>query len=184
MSEDDYENSSFLMSNDSKLDYSTEISSFEFLPPSFNGINTKDFGNSKIKKGDIHPFFKLKSVALDRSINSDDRMQAVRYMIHIPYKNQTSHVVEAVKDILSDDTIDIYKRYYFFNNNDKYFKLDDHVVKQTHPFFLSLALKKKYPLELILLSTRYIISFYEYSSPERFEALEYVLDLADDENET
>ena len=37
---------------------------------------------------------------------------------------------------------------------------------------------------MILLSTRYIISFYEYSSPERFEALEYVLDLADDENET
>ena len=184
MSEDDYQNSSFLMSNDSKLDYSIEISSFEFLPPSFNGINTKDFGNSKIKKGDLHPFFKLKNIALDKTINVDDRMQAVRYMIHIPYKNQTSHVVEAVKDILSDDSIDIYKRYYFFNNNDKYFKLDDHVVKQTHPFFLSLALKKKYPLELILLSARYIISFYEYSSPERFEALEYVLDLADDENET
>jgi len=184
MSEDDYESSSFLMSNDNKLDYSSEISSFEFLPPSFNGINTKDFGVSKIKKGDLHPFFKLKNIALDKSINIDDRMQSVRYMIHIPYKNQTDHVVEAVKDILSDESVDIYKRYYFFNNNDKYFKLDDHVVKIIHPFFISLALKKKYPLELILLSARYIISFYEYSSKERYEALEYILDLADDENET
>jgi hypothetical protein len=53
-----------------------------------------------------------------------------------------------------------------------------------HPYFFELALKNNYPLELTLMSARFIISQYDYLSEERNKVLEYILDVADDTNET
>ena len=40
--------------------YITELSSFDYLPPKFLGINTKLFGQSVLPHDcEIHPFFKL-----------------------------------------------------------------------------------------------------------------------------
>ncbi len=174
-------------------DYITNLSSIEYLPKYFLGIDTSEFGKSSHNVTDDtgqvinvveSPYFKLKEKALDESLDMEDRMQCIRYMSRIPYINTVEHCIEATKSIISCEKYDIYKRFHFFANNDKLFKMDDHIVFAIHAYFFTYSVENKHPLELILLSARYILSFYSYDSDERNEVLSYVLDIADDENET
>ena len=105
-------------------------------------------------------------------------------MCFIPYKEYVSHCVEASKTIIENDKYDIYNRYFFFANNSKNTKLDGHVVHELHPYFFTLSKERNYPLELTLMSARYIIDQYDYISDERNTVLEYILDVADDKNES
>jgi hypothetical protein len=170
----------FLINNN----YTSELGSFPYIPPKFLGIDTKLFGSSNPKLFKVHPFLQLKEKTFDRSINHNDRMQAVRYMCRIPYVDHIKHCIESVNEILSDPNINPYDKVYFFSNNDKFMKLDDHIVYKAHEFFFNEARKNNYPLELILLSARYIISNYHYEDDVRFDVLEYILDIADYKNET
>jgi len=163
--------------------YNSALSSFEYLPAKFMGIDTMSFGKTKLEKNEIHPFMKLKEIAMNHSVDYEDRFQAVRYMVHIPYIKGDEHCIEACKSILMDETIDVTKRFYFFGNNDKYFKLNDGVVNSLHVFFYNLAIEKKYPFRLTLMSARYIFSFYHPDSCERNNVLDYLLDVAENENE-
>jgi len=170
-----------------------ELSSFEYMPKYFLGIKTKDFATSRIELNEstllpeTHPFLKLKEKSMDGSINMSDRMQCIRYMCRIPYIDNLKHCYDGSVTILDDDTqqeYDMYKRYYFFANNDKYFKLEDNLVYELYPYFYYLSIKKNYPLELTLLAARYIIMSYPYDSNERVDVLDYLLEIADDKKET
>ena len=170
-----------------------ELSSFEYMPKYFLGIKTKDFATSRIELNEttllpeLHPFLKLKEKSMDCSINMGDRMQCIRYMCRIPYIDNLKHCYDGSVTILDDDTqqdYDMYKRYYFFANNDKYFKLEDNLVYELYPYFYYLSIKKNYPLELTLLAARYIIMSYPYDSNERVDVLDYLLEIADDKKET
>ena len=167
-----------------KDEYSQQIGTFEYLPVNFLGINTSTFTDSYIPDDKEHPFLSLKRFAMDNSISFEDRIQCVRYMCFIPYKEYVSHCVEASKTIIENDKYDIYNRYFFFANNSRNTKLDGHVVHELHPYFFTLSKDRNYPLELTLMSARYIIDQYDYLSDERNTVLEYILDVADDKNES
>lgn len=167
-----------------KDEYSQQIGTFEYLPVNFLGINTSTFTDSYIPDNKEHPFLSLKNFAMDNSISFEDRIQCIRYMCFIPYKDYVSHCVEASKTIIENDKYDIYNRYFFFANNSKNTKLDGHVVHELHPHFFTLSKERNYPLELTLMSARYIIDQYDYLSDERNLVLEYILDVADDKNES
>ena len=167
-----------------KDEYSQQIGTFEYLPVNFLGINTSTFTDSYIPDDKEHPFLSLKKFAMDNSISFEDRIQCVRYMCFIPYKEYVSHCVEASKTIIENDKYDIYNRYFFFANNSRNTKLDGHVVHELHPYFFTLSKERNYPLELTLMSARYIIDQYDYLSDERNTVLEYILDVADDKNES
>jgi hypothetical protein len=167
-----------------KDEYSQQIGTFEYLPVNFLGINTSTFTDSYIPDDKEHPFLSLKRFAMDNSISFEDRIQCVRYMCFIPYKEYVSHCVEASKTIIENDKYDIYNRYFFFANNSRNTKLDGHVVHELHPYFFTLSKERNYPLELTLMSARYIIDQYDYLSDERNTVLEYILDVADDKNES
>lgn len=167
-----------------KDEYSQQIGTFEYLPVNFLGINTSTFTDSYIPDDKEHPFLSLKIFAMDNSISFEDRIQCVRYMCFIPYKEYVSHCVEASKTIIENDKYDIYNRYFFFANNSRNTKLDGHVVHDLHPYFFTLSKERNYPLELTLMSARYIIDQYDYLSDERNTVLEYILDIADDKNES
>ena len=167
-----------------KFEYTYQIGNFAYMPNTFLGLDTSTFTDSYFIDDREHPFLSLKRFAMSGSISYEDRVQCVRYMCYIPYKDYISHCIEASKTIISDDTYDVYNRFYFFSNNNKYTKLEGHVVFELHPFFFKLAIDNKYPLELILMSSRFIISQYDYLSDERNMVLEYILDIADDKNET
>ena len=167
-----------------KDEYSQQIGTFEYLPVNFLGINTSTFTDSYIPDDKEHPFLSLKRFAMDNSISFEDRIQCVRYMCFIPYKEYVSHCVEASKTIIENDKYDIYNRYFFFANNSRNTKLDGHVVHELHPYFFNLSKERNYPLELTLMSARYIIDQYDYLSDERNTVLEYILDVADDKNES
>jgi len=165
-----------------KFEYTYQMGTFEYMPHTFLGLDTSTFSDSYFPDGREHPFLKLKALSMTGSV--EDRMQCVRYMCYIPYKDYVTHCIEAAKGIISDNTIDVYVRFHFFSNNSKYTKLDGNVVFDLHPFFFDLALEHKYPLELTLMSAKFIISQYDYLSDERNRVLEYILDVADDKNET
>jgi len=167
-----------------KFEYAHQIGTFEYMPHTFLNIDTNTFGDSYFPNGEEHPFLRLKKEAMNKNNTSEDRMQAIRYMCYIPYEDFISHCIEASKTIIEENEYDVYNRFYFFSNNAKYTKLDGHIVHALHPFFFNLSLKHKYPIELTLMSARYIISQYEYTSKERNDVLEYILDIADDVNET
>jgi hypothetical protein len=163
--------------------YKINMSSFEHIPPKFLGIDTRTFGNSYFEDDIIHPFLQLKKIAMDPINDIDNRFQSVRYMVHIPYKNCHEHCLEACESIISDDTIEIDKRFYFISNNDKYSKLSDQLVYDLHGIFFKLGFERKYPLKILLISARYIISFYPDESDIREQVLDFVLDIVDDKNE-
>ncbi len=167
-----------------KFEYTYQMGTFEYMPHTFLGIDTSTFSDSYFPDGREHPFLKLKSLAMTGCLSFEDRMQCVRYMCYIPYTDYISHCVEAAKTIISEEKYDVYVRFQFFSNNSKYTKLDGQVVFVLYPFFFDLALKNKYPLELTLMSARFIISQYDFLSDERNKVLEYILDVADDVNET
>lgn len=167
-----------------KDEYSQQIGTFDYLPVNFLGINTSTFTDSYIPDDKEHPFLSLKRFAMDNSVSFEDRIQCIRYMCFIPYKDYVSHCVEASKTIIENDNYDIYNRYFFFANNSKNTKLDGHVVHELHPYFFTLSKDRNYPLELTLMSARYIIDQYDYLSDERNIVLEYILDVADDKNES
>ena len=167
-----------------KDEYSQQIGTFEYLPVNFLGINTSTFTDSYIPDDKEHPFLSLKRFAMDNYISFEDRIQCVRYMCFIPYKEYVSHCVQASKTIIENDKYDIYNRYFFFANNSRNTKLDGHVVHELHPYFFTLSKERNYPLELTLMSARYIIDQYDYLSDERNTVLEYILDVADDKNES
>ncbi len=174
----------YVMESIKKDEYSQQIGTFDYLPSTFLGINTSTFTDSYIPNNEEHPFLSLKKFAMDNSTSFEDRIQCIRYMCFIPYKEYVSHCVEASKTIIENDNYDIYNRYFFFANNTKNNKLDGHVVHELHPYFFSLAKERNYPLELTLMSARYIIDQYDYLSDERNLVLEYILDVADDKNES
>ena len=170
-----------------------EIGTFEYMPINFHGIDTKNFGmmskrydedGNKLEHVEVHPFFKLKEIALDTNIDFVERMQAVRYMCYIPYIDAINHCLDSVRSIVFDDALDIYKRYHFFSNNEKYFKLTDEIVHKIHYEFFEYGLENNYPFELLVLSSRYIFCFYSSDEDIRQKSLDWLLDIADDDNET
>jgi hypothetical protein len=167
-----------------KFEYTYQLGNFAYMPNTFLGIDTSTFTDSYFTDDRQHPFLTLKKYAMSGSTPFEDRIQCIRYMCYIPYKDNINHCVEASKTIINDENYDVYNRFYFFSNNNKYTKLEGHVVFELYPFFFNLAVKNKYPLELILMSSRFIISQYDYLSDERNTVLEYILDIADDKNET
>ena len=168
------------MINDKTLEsWNDHLSSFDFIPKSFLDIDTSLFGSSR-----NNPFLTLKEKAKDEMVKMEDRMQCVRYMCKIPFKNYVDHSVEASKTILLADNYDPYKLFYFYANNDKYVKLDDHVVYTLHPTFMSRCIGTNLPFELTMLVCKAIFISYPFDSDERIEVLEYILNIADDKNES
>lgn len=182
-------------SNDQLIELKGVMGNFEYMPKTFHGIDTSKFGmasewyDEKGKPVDIrlpHPFLKLKEIAIAATpgIASDsDRMQSVRYMCFIPYSNGEKHTIEAATAVLLDDSIDVYRRYYFFSNNEKYFKLTDPIVYALHLVFFVEGRKRGYPFELIIRSARYVLSFYHVEEDSRQDCLNWLLDSCDDENQ-
>jgi hypothetical protein len=161
-----------------------EIGTFEYMPQKWHGIDTRTLGFATPDGStDIHPFFKLKAIAENREISPEDRMQAVRFMCYIPHKEGLQNCLEACKAVVFDETLDVYSRYGFFSTNEKHFKLSDEIVYLMHPLFWQTAVKKKYPLELTLLSARFVLGSYHAVDEIRQSVLDWLIDIADDENE-
>lgn len=160
-----------------------DIGTFDYMPSRFLGLDTSEFGESYHETNN-HPFLKLYKFALDETVSFEDRIQCIRYMCFIPYKDNISYCIKASKSVISNNKYDIYNRFYFFSNNAKNTKLEGHVIHSLYPYFFELGLQYKYPLELILMAARYIFSQYDYISDERNKVLDYLLDVADDKNET
>jgi hypothetical protein len=154
-----------------------QLSSFQYLPVHFRGIITKEMGliagGTEIPNT---PFHRLKAIAINPNELDEDRMQAVRYMCAIPYKDQLLHCIEAATSILETTTIDSYTRLHFFNNNLPYFKLNDHVVHACHPIWFKQCLKENSPFDCLLMSIKYILSQYPRDTTERFDVLDWVVD--------
>ena len=143
------------INNDNIYDFNTylEIGSFEYIPKKFLDIDTNTFGNTK-----LNSFLKLKEKLLSNNISFQDKCQGIRYLCHIPHKDKIKHVMECCKNVLENEDYDIDQRYYFFSNNEKYFKLDDHIVFECYPLFFNLCIERNYPLLFTLLCSKYIIS--------------------------
>lgn len=175
-------------------DVAAQLGNFEYMPSTFQHLSTKEFGmmtqthdeqGKPLQNIVIHPFLKLKDIAIKGSsdVSLEDRMQSVRYMCFIPYRDGITHCREAAEAIVFDSSIDIYKRYYFFSNNERYFKLTDDIVHHIHPLFFNKGLIEGYPFELIIRSARYILSFYHVETDIRQNTLNWLLDIVDDDTE-
>jgi hypothetical protein len=140
------------MISDIELNAQLEIGSFEYLPRNFLGIETSKFGHTV-----LNPFMKLKEKIYDENVLFADKCQAIRYMCHIPHKQMKNVVIECCKHILSNESVPVDERFYFFSNNEKYFKLEDNVVYELFPWFFERCLNEKYPYLITILCCKYII---------------------------
>ena len=168
-------------------DYAQNMASFSYMPKNFLGMKTSDLG-FHINGMTESPFMTLKNKIINEasSLKVEDRMQAVRYLSSIPYNNGTYHCVEAAMSIIKDESIDIYKRFYFFENKDKYFRLDDHVVNFLHGGFFKYGMKMGahvVPVELMKISAEYILKHYDSDTPIRQQVINWVLDTVENFDE-
>ncbi len=161
-------------------DLSQTIGTLSSMPSKFCNIKTSEMGTTVVSKGDIHPFKKLEDIALNNE-NFDKRCQSIRYMCAIPYKDSISIITDCCKKILGDSTIDIYDRWIFFSNNDGMFKLNDHVVYNLHKFWFQNI---NCPFELKILNCRYILTNHHRTDDHFYDALDYILDIANDSHES
>ena len=158
-------------------EYHDTISSIDYLPRYFLDINTDNFGLSLIKDEEIHPFLQLKQKGLSSEVSIEDRMQCVRYMISIPYKENIKHAIEVIKCIQDSKDCDIYELYNFWNTQDPYYKLDDMIIYDMHPYIFKQSKKIYLPLDLVLTTCKYILSNYGREHEIRQDVLDYMLDI-------
>ena len=158
-------------------EYHDTISSIDYLPRYFLDINTDNFGLSLIKDEEIHPFLQLKQKGLSSEVSIEDRMQCVRYMISIPYKENIKHAIEVIKCIQDSKDCDIYELYNFWNTQDPYYKLDDMIIYEMHPYIFKQSKNLYLPLDLVLTTCKYILSNYGREHEIRQDVLDYMLDI-------
>lgn len=160
-----------------------QLSSFQYMPVHFRGIITKEMG---LIQGGTEacntPFHRLKAIAVSSSELEEDRMQSVRYMCAIPYKDQIIHCIEAASSIIQTTSIDPYKRLFFFNNNLPYFKLNDHVVFDLHSKWFQQSITEPCPFDCLIISIKFILNQYPRDKSERFDVLEWVVDKIEDKD--
>jgi hypothetical protein len=185
--EDDYATQGDLDA-DSELanEYNSEIGTHQFMPKSFLGMKTATLGFHIV--GQESPFMVLKNKLIQEaaSLKIEDRMQGVRYLCSIPYNNGTYHCVEAAMSIICDASIDVYKRFYFFDSRDKFFRLEDNVVYYCHAGFFKTGIKAgpmQYPYDLMLLSAKYIFQNYSPETQIRQMVLDWTLDIIENASE-
>jgi hypothetical protein len=173
---------------DSELanEYNSELGSHQFMPKSFLGMKTATLGFHIV--GQESPFMVLKNKLIQEaaSLKVEDRMQGVRYLCSIPYNNGTYHCVEAAMNVICDSSIDVYKRFYFFDSKDKYFRLEDNVVYYCHAGFFKTGMKMgpiAYPYDLMLLSAKYIFQNYGPDTQTRQSCLDWILDIIENPQE-
>lgn len=184
-----FEEDSYLTEDDAnKLlpENANDFGSFQYMPREFLGMSTSELGFHIV--GKESPFLTLKNKILEDgpTMKLEDRTQAIRYLCSIPYNNATYHCVEAALSLITDASVDIYKRFYFFSNSDKYFRLDDHVVNYLHPAFFKYGLKYgpiQVPFELMIMSAKYIFNHYGPETQPRQTVLDWCLDICENENE-
>lgn len=166
-------------------EYDAELGSHQYMPREFIGMETKNLGFCIV--GQKTPFMVLKDKLINEkdTLKVEDRMQGVRYLCNIPYNNAVYHCTEAALSIIQDPKIDIYKRFYFFDNKDKYFRLDDHVVQYLYPAFFKYGLKNpvEVPLELMVIAAKYILQYYGTETTIRQTVVDWILDIVEDEGE-
>ena len=164
------------------LEYQNEIGSHSYMPKNFLGISTKDLGFHISGKDSSFLTLKDKLAAEAKTLKPEDRMQGVRYLCSIPFNNAVYYCIEAAMDIIRDETIDIYTRYYFLSNNEKYFRLDDHVVHFCHPAFFNWGIRAgpfKAPYDIMIVSAKFILTKYGADSTIRQKVLDWCLDIID-----
>jgi hypothetical protein len=149
----------------------------------FFNLDTSTFGNTSSTDGE-HPFLILKKNGLLIDNKIEDRMQCVRYMLTIPYKDCIPHTLEVVKSIQNTTHFNIYKRFHFWSTQDISFKLHDEIIHEMHPYFFTNGLQQHYPLDLMLSSATYILSKYGREHSIRQDALDFIVDCANDKNST
>jgi hypothetical protein len=154
----------------------------------FLNLDTTKFGSSFLNENEIHPFLILKEKGCELNTPYNDRIQCVKYMLSIPYKDNISHSLEVVKSIQNDvytlysSSTNIYTLYNFWSTQDPIYKLDDTIIYHMHPYFFYKGVDSYYPLDLMLQSCSYILSHYD--SDIRQDILDYIVDLIEDKNAT
>lgn len=187
--EEDYFSGPVIEDEDELIsNFASEMGSFNYMPKNFLGFKTSEFGFVLANTSELPPYLKLKEKIINeaKSLTVEDRMQAVRYLCSIPFNNSTIHCVEAALSIIKDDSIDIYKRFYFLNNRDRYFSLDDHVVNLLHPLFFKYGLSlgpSVVPYEIMIVSAKYILERFGAETKIRQVALDWCLDIIENDNE-
>lgn len=159
-------------------EYQKEIGSHAYMPTHFLGMSTEDLGFSRTGQS---PFLDLKAKLLtDTSISIEDRMQGIRYLCSIPYNNGTMHCVEVVKHLITDPTVDAYKKFHFINTKEKYLRLDDHVAHHAYPLFFQYGLIEGgavVPVELMFFCAEYIFHSFSADDNIRQSVLNWCLDI-------
>ena len=156
----------------------------------FFNLDTSTFGNTVINSDtsytvdNEHPFLILKKIGLLETNKIEDRIQCIRYMLSIPYKDCITHTLEVVKSIQNTYHFNIYKRFQFWSTQDIAFKLHDEIIHEMHPYFFTKGLLYHYPLDLMINSAIYILSKYGRDTPIRQDVLDFIVDSSNDKKST
>ena len=102
-------------------------------------------------------------------------------MCHIPHKQMKNVVIECCKHVLSNESVPVDERFYFFSNNEKYFKLEDNVVYELFPWFFERCLNEKYPYLITILCCKYIIR--TFTGELKQKAKDFLYSVINDVNE-
>ena len=145
--------------------------SYVHLPTNFLGLNLKNLGNTR---GNI--FWNLKNLIDSDTTTFEDRTQGVRYLMRSPYIHAIKESINSVIKIVDFNDYNVYSRYLFFSNNEKYLRLNDNITHEIHPYWFITSTPKKHPKELTMLTCRFLLRALSPGDTLRHSVLEYILD--------
>lgn len=159
-----------------------DLSSFDFMPALFNGLQTSSFGYSSNKKK--NPFYKLSEISKNEKLSWEDRTQAIRYMQRIPHINRSEYCIDCTIQLILDEKFPLRNRYHFFSNNEKIIKLDYDIVNACHHFYFLNHEKFNGPLMYRILSAQYLLTQFPLGTYDSDGVQEFLYNIAkDEENE-
>lgn len=165
-----------------ETNYGVDLSSFDFMPALFNGLQTSSFGYSSNKKK--NPFYKLSEIAKNETLTWEDRTQAIRYMQRIPHVNRSEYCIDCTIQLILDEKYPLRNRYHFFSNNEKIIKLDYDIVNACHYYYFLNHEKFNGPLVYTILSAQYLLTQFPLGTYDDQSVQDFLYNIAKDpENE-
>jgi hypothetical protein len=112
------------------------------------------------------------------------RLCAIHNLLKIPLLNKYDKIYNLLSNLILDENIDIYIRYYIFSNRHPILFFSDELLHSLHLFFFQSFKTNKInvPFDILIHNIKYILSKYGRDCSTRFDALEYIVNKTIDKN--
>lgn len=136
----------------------------------FKHLSLRDLGDSK----NSTCLQELHTVAVSETESTEDRCQAVRWMLKVPRVNSDELGCSAVKSMLDSNEWTWRAKHFFISNNEKHIRLNYSLVNFAHAYLWNNRYRLELPDDITISVCQFLINKYPQGSDMKLEAEDWL----------